>query len=52
MSDVSRPYNSVNSQQIFDSNMPNSRLKHLKSENDKFKPVSEILSFCFLNCRN
>ena len=24
--------------------MSNSRLKHLKSENDKFKPVNEIIS--------
>ena len=37
--------NSVNSQPILDCNVTNSRLKHLKSEIDKFKPVSEITSF-------
>ena len=35
----------INSQPILDCNMPNSRLKHPKSDNDKFKPVSEIISF-------
>ena len=44
-SHVSRLYNLVNSQPILDCNISNSRLKHPKSENDKFKPVSEIISF-------
>ena len=44
-SNVSRLYNSVNSQPISDCNMSNSRLKHLISVNEKFKPVSEIISF-------
>ena len=43
-------YNSVNSQPVLDCNMSDSRLKHHKSENDKFKPVSEIISF--FNLRN
>ena len=34
---VSRLYNSVNSQPVLDCNMSNSRSKHSKSENDKFK---------------
>ena len=36
--------------QFSDRNMSNSRLKHPKSENDKFMPVSEIISF--FNWRN
>ena len=47
---VSRLYNSVNSRPIVYCNMSNSRLKHLKSENDKFKNISEIISF-FSNLR-
>ena len=42
---VSRLYNSVYSQPILDCSMSHSRLfKHPKSENDKFKSVSEIVS--------
>ena len=42
---------SVNSQPILNCNMSNSRSKHPKSENNKFKPVREIISFSF-NLRN
>ena len=44
-SHVSKLYNSVYLQLILDCNMSHSRFKHLKSENDKFKPVSGIVSF-------
>ena len=42
---VLRLYNLVNSQPTLDCNMSNSRLKHPKSENDKFKPDREIITF-------
>ena len=32
-----------------DCNMSNSSLKHPKSENDKFKPVSEVNSFFLIS---
>ena len=44
-SHVSKLYNSVYLQLILDCNMSHSRFKHPKSENDKFKPVSGIVSF-------
>ena len=43
-SHVSRFYNSVYSHPILDYNISNSRSKHLQSENDKIKPVSEFVS--------
>ena len=43
-SHVSRLYNSVYPQPILDCNVSHSKFKHPKSQNDTFKPVSEIVS--------
>ena len=42
---VSRHDNPVSSRLIVDFTMSNSKIKHPQSENDKIKPVGEIIFF-------